>query len=93
MKIYMMIPFDKGKTVKIKERNCPVFGGTLVSNYAKHFGEQNKYYVHLTSDKAWGMAGVKYMYYNDYLPICYYIALRPCDMVKKKVIKTKEVKT
>ena len=85
MKIYLMIPIAVLNATKIKERDHTVFRSILDIDYSKHFGEKNEYYCDLAY-KMWELSKWRNIHY-DGCKDCYYDALDPHGMIKKRIIK------
>ena len=86
MKVYMLIPLNNTKDVKIRERAHRVVRSTLTSDYAEYFGKANEYYVDWTA-QAYKISSWKTVSYQHDCGTWYYTALNPQDVIGKRMIK------
>lgn len=86
MTIYMLIPFVAGDTVEVKDPTGYISTGDMTREYAKRFGEKNKYYIDRSSDEVWEMSYMKNLHYDN-SDRCqrayYYDVFRPCDITRR----------
>ncbi len=83
MNIYMLIPFMVGDNIEVKEQNGFILKGNMVREYAKRFGEKNKYYIDRSSDIVWEISEMKDLHYNDSIKSYYYDVFRPGDITRR----------
>ena len=86
MKVYVLLPLQSIKGVKIKEQNCGAARVALTSDYSECFGTENEYYINWESrvNKVTGWRNASYTYGRSNW---FYTALNPQDVIKKKIMK------